>query len=371
MHTFLQIAQSVFNRELIDRPEIRYLDGPPEKTYEFTVEQLQSEQALPVDKRRGVEKMCFLQFITTNNVTTKTKFAFLNKTLSNIFINTNSKEKFLNYFTKIQKTYHVLSKFAYRYKFIKSQPLITKDVYMNDLKENQPRVFSFIQNNKKYLFAITDLVNILNTSLGNTIYFISEPLVCKNPYNNMPFNKSTLYNIYFFLQKCGFIMPQLFHQYFMTNFNLKIYGEENEELIRDYSIKQYVNKTTVDELAYEIRCVLDNCKWGKKLSIDPEFPNEDLVSVMRPYLELYYKGTYTMNESKRERCVKEYNYKIKQFVHHNKTFGRKYYTTVRSMAFKKSKHVPAFNSTCVGIRHDDSHDFQQSHIIEYDDFEDD
>jgi len=237
---------------------------------------------------------------------------------------------------------------------------------MNTLDEKQARVFSLIQNNKKYLFSITDLINILNNSLGNTFFFVSEPLSCKNPYTNIPFNKSTLYNIYFFIKKTDFIMPPMFHEYFKTNFNLRVYGEENDEMIRNYSIKQYVNNTETEELHNDIINILENDRYGKKLKIDREFPKEVLVNIMRPYLELYYKGTHTSDEQKREKYIDEFNCKIRNFYLYNKQFGRRYVKRMEQNAhpFKKDhKYVVSFEDKHISFYSNDrGDDFQTSHI---------
>jgi hypothetical protein len=366
MHTFLSTVQAVFNKEFENKIPIRYLDGTIEKQFDFYREQYENELLLPPEKRRGVEKQFFLIFISSGNVSIKARLRFFKDTCENIFMNENMREIFMKRFVKIQNTYRVLSKFAYRCKHKITKTFINKDVYLNTLDENGPRVFSVIQNKKKYLFSITDLVNILNTSLGNTFFFVSEPLPCKNPYTNMPFDKSTLYNIYFFIRKTGFIMPPLFHQYFLSNFNLCRFADENEDLIRDYSIKEYVNNAETEELYSEITSMLQADKPGRKIKIDIGFPKEKLVDIMRPYLELYYKGTHTQDEIKRERYADDYYYKIKRFHEHNKQFGRRFLSKVSlggNPFEKKYKYTESFNDKHINFCDAEPKDeFLTSHI---------
>jgi hypothetical protein len=324
MHTFSQIIQATFNQIYSKKPAIEYLDGSSEKTFSYYEKQRELDAELPYDKRHGLERQFLIMYMTKNEITTRSKFLFLQGVLENIFMNENAIQKFMSCFTKIQRIYHVLSKFAYTCKFKMTKILIDKDMYLGPLSESQPRVFSVVQNNKKYLFAITDLINILNTSLGNSFFFVAEPLPCKNPYTNLPFNKSTLYNIYFFIRRTCFVMPPMLHQFFVSNFNLTVYAYDNEELIRDYSIKQYINGADEDELYFEIINMLQSDKIGKKIKIDEDFPRDRLIHIMKPYLELYYKGTYTINETKRENYVTEYYNKIKRFYDYNKQFGRKH-----------------------------------------------
>ena len=57
----------------------------------------------------------------------------------------------------------------------------------------------------------------------NIIYFQSNtqvPFIYKNPYNNLLFNKSSLYNIYFAIKKSDYI----FHQYFLCLLNHTFHG---------------------------------------------------------------------------------------------------------------------------------------------------
>jgi len=366
MHTFLQITQAVFNLSFSNNVPVVYLDGSYETNYDFCKTQIENEALLPIEKKRGVEKQFFMMYVLKNWVTAKTKLQFFKETMENMFINDKTRVDFIAYYTKIQRTYHILSKFAYRYRHRITPILINKDMYLNILDEKQARVFSMVQNNKKYLFSITDLINIINSSLGNSFFFVSEPLPCKNPYTNLPFNKSTLYNIYFFIKSTSFIMPQLFHEYFKTNFNLRIFGEVNEEAIRDYSIKQYVNNAEIEELHDEILNIIENDRYGKKLKIDAEFPKERLVNIMRPYLELYYKGTYTSNETKREKYVRDFNCKMKNFYLYNKQFGRRYFKRafLTSEPFlRKHKYEVSFDDNHSSFYANDLRDdFQTSHI---------
>jgi len=366
MHTFSQIIQATFNQIYSKRPAIEYLDGSFEKTFSYYEKQSKLDAELPYDQRHGLERQFFVMYMTKNNITTTSKFLFLREVLENIFMNDQSIKKFMFCFMKVQRTYHTLSKFAYTCKFKMTKILIDKDIYLTPLVESQPRVFTLIQNNKKYLFAITDLINILNTSLGNSFFFVAEPLPCKNPYTNLPLNKSTLYNIYFFIRRSCFVMPHMIHRFFVSNFNLTVYAEDNEEMIRDYSIKQYIHGADEEEIYFEIINMLQSDKIGKRIKIDEDFPKDRLINIMKPYLELYYKGTYTMNDSKRETYVIEYYNKIRRFYEYNKLFGRKH--AERSFSSNVNFNKPrtykmVFNDKHISFNEkESSEDFLKSHI---------
>jgi hypothetical protein len=125
----------------------------------------------------------------------KEKFHYLNSVLSNIFLPERDKDSFFTYFSLIQKRYHALSRFAFLCKFKKANIQINTDIFLNPIESHHPHVMTLLQNNKKYLFTLTDLVNIINTALGNTDFFFAQPLTIKNPYNNLPFQKSTLLDV--------------------------------------------------------------------------------------------------------------------------------------------------------------------------------
>ena len=51
------------------------------------------------------------------------------------------------------------------------------------------------------------LKKIVQKSLSNSDEMYSDPLPIKNPYNNLPFSKSNLYTLYFFIKKSDYVMP--------------------------------------------------------------------------------------------------------------------------------------------------------------------
>jgi sRNA-binding regulator protein Hfq len=118
-----------------------------------------------------------------------------------MFIPNADKEQFLEYICIAQKHYNALSRFAYRLKFKKAPLKITTDLYMNDIDQNKFNVFTLLQNGFRYQFVISDLVNIINNNLAysHAIDFFIEPRIPKNPYNNIEFSITDMYNIYFFI----------------------------------------------------------------------------------------------------------------------------------------------------------------------------
>jgi hypothetical protein len=209
-------------------------------------------------------------FIISSEHSIKKKYKFIKQTLDNIFIENDVKYFFMKNIQKIQKTYFALNKFAFHYKFKKSKIIVNEDLYLNLIDEKAKNSISIYQDNSIYKFILSDLVNIINNSLSNSSYFFSEPLPCKNPFNNIPFNKSTLYNIYFTVKKYNMVVSELFHFYFLSNFNLTKFKEDYETFLRDYVIKNYVYSKNYDILYSEVMGMLNTTiiNYCKRIKID-------------------------------------------------------------------------------------------------------
>jgi len=258
----------------------------------------------------------------------KYKFSFLTNVLENMFYNEETKDLYFSYFSKIQKTHFAFMRFARFYKYKKAVVQISSDLYMNELDEKQRNVFVLFQNNCKYLFSASDLVNIMNNNLSNSYLFFSEPLIPKNPYNNIAFDIATLYNIYFFMKNRPFAMPVLYQQFFNVDFDLEIFREDNEQLIREESIKRYVYSTSPNILYNTVVSMIESLKSNnpkyKILCIHKNFPKTKLVEIMRPYLHLYYLSKFYVVGT--EKITNSYEILVKKFdlfVRFNPYFGRK------------------------------------------------
>jgi hypothetical protein len=254
---------------------------------------------------------------------TKTKFGFLSSIRDNKFYDDTTKQIIYEIFYEVQKKYNALNRLAYRYKYSRSPIAINTDLSLANIKSSNKNTIIILQNNQKYLFTLFDLKKIIDTSLSNSPYHFSHPLPIKNPYNNMPFEKSNLYNIYFFMKKSDFVIPTLFHQYFLCNFNLSKFQEENEVLIQKFHLTQYLRNLSSKDLKKEILFMLKQNKYSKKIKIDPEFPTDKLIEIFKPYLELFYKQSYSIDTNAKIMAKNELHIKLKVFYNFNPIFGRK------------------------------------------------
>jgi len=309
----------------------------------------------------------YYSYIREKNFLLKTKFNFFKKSTSNIFMTVNQKNIFMDFFQQIQKVYHAFSRLAYIYKFKKAKIQVSSDLFMNPLSSKQKNVFTLYQNNYKYLFTITDLNNIMLASLCNSINFFSFPQPCKNPYNNMYFNKSTLYNIYFFIKFRHHNVPILIQNYFKSYFNLDKFKSNNEALIREHTIKNYVYTTPVNELYEVVLEMFSGYKFHRKsIYVDEDFPKDKLVEIMRPYLHLYYKSKYSLESYQRYDAIDLLHAKMRKFILFNPQFGRKNIKLVQVM-FNKKKCIVTFNDSHVNFYKNSEaafHNFEKSHLLE-------
>jgi hypothetical protein len=253
----------------------------------------------------------------------KAKFLSFDKIYNNIFSAEKYKEDYLSFFYKIQKVYHAFSRISYIYKYKKTNIQVTNDLSFNPIKKHKTNTITILQCNAKYIFILSDLINIIENAISNTDNFFVEVLEIKNPYNNIPFNLSTLYNIYFKFKESTYNMSILFHLFFLSNFDKTSYALENEAIIREFAIKKFIYNSSTNVLYTKIIKMLRENEYSRKLVIHPKFSKDLIVTIMRPFL--YHKYIYLYGLEGIEKTLiykKILFYKLKKFYEYNPNFGK-------------------------------------------------
>ena len=268
----------------------------------------------------------FFQIFVNSPYTTKDKFDFYNKTNKNLFLNDITKQRFNDLFCKIQCVYGAFNslKRVFSYKYAKSNA--TTDMELNELVEGGKNVICLHHKNGKYLFKINDLLKIINNSLTNSHYFFSEPIAIKNPYNNLPFDKSNLYNIYFFIKFNTCYKADLLDKYFKVDFNLSEFYQQYEFLLREHIIKNYLIESTNSHLHKHITNMINEFNKihsNMKIRINSEFPEDKLITILKPYLTLYITSLYSLVAIVKSNSFAKLKYKLIKFYKFNPEFGRK------------------------------------------------
>lgn len=311
------------------------------------------------DKISGIDKIFFSIMCNESFKSYKNKFHFIEETLNNFYfsIKQNERDGFFNLFCKIQSIYHRLNRLVYLYKYKKSNLIIDTDLQLNKITENEPNVICIYHINSRYLFKIEDLLKIIYTSLTNSFLFFSEPISIKNPYNNVPFGKSILYYIYIYLAsnaKITFIKSKyldIFLKFKECNFDTTMFVNCYEHILREYAIKNHLNNTTKPTLLVEIKSMVDmfNNNFSKqinKITISEEFPEDDLIRIMKPYLYLHLTSCCSLVNKNKIEANKQLHKKLREFQCFNPQFGRKiirFKNVINNGKFKRVKSHIEFN----------------------------
>jgi hypothetical protein len=284
------------------------------------------QQIIQTEAQDSNSPTIFFQIFLNTSYTTKLKFDFYNKTNKNLFLNDITKQRFNDLFCKIQRIYGAFNRLKriFSYKYAKSNA--TTDMELNELVEGGKNVICLHHKNGKYLFKINDLLKIINNALTNSHYFFSEPIAVKNPYNNLPFDKSNLYNIYFFIKFNTCYKADLLEKYFKVDFNLSEFFQQYEFLLREHIIKIYLTDATNSHLHKHITNMIN--EFNKihptmRIKIDSEFPKDKLVTILRPYLTLYITSLYSLVTIIKSNAFAKLKYKLIKFYKFNPEFGRK------------------------------------------------
>ena len=245
--------------------------------------------------------------------------------------------QFLEILTLTQKHYNAFAKLANIYRY-KKQSAIENDLLLNPIIPKSPNAIEIydINSNSKFVFTLNDLISHIDTALSNTSNYFCEPLEIRNPYNNIVFKKSTLYNIYYKLKSSSFLMPVLYHYYFLCDFDIKMFALKYEEAIRDSYIQRMLYKTDEHTMMKHIRSMVKNLtKYDKQIHQDID--KTECIRVLRPYFYLYIISRFHIHGlTIKWRAQKLLIRRINELFYFNPKFGRIYIRTINGKRRKVS-----------------------------------
>lgn len=240
--------------------------------------------------------------------------------MKNRFIPNKEKDCFMEVYAKSRRTYIGFSKLAIIWRIKKAKQTLTTDLYMNEIDQTHRNSIMIHQNNTNYWFSLSDLLNQIETALLNSPCYFAEPLEPKNPYTNIPFPKSILYNIYFKHKNSTFLLSSIFHGFFLSEFDLYRFRIDNESTLREMSIRKNLHNADINTLFNEI---MSMCRVFR-IRVNTEVPKSELIQIMRPYFYLYMVSSYHIHgleKSSKARAV--LIRQIKALRKENPHFGRK------------------------------------------------
>lgn len=338
-----------------------------------------------------VQKINTTEYIEKNNIVqniTKTFFYnFLNYNLqshisilelisyiNSSFLSECDKQAYLMYVNKYMKTINGFRrlKLLYENKFYPTRFNIELES-MNELDINHKHTICIIQEKSKYYYKIQDIIKIINNRLCHSPNFFCNSLAILNPYTNIPFNKSTLYNIYFFIKNKTMIKSELFEIFFNENFELFSFKEKHASTIITHYVKSFVKNIENDHLLRGIKRMIkfiNRCiNKEHKILLSDDFPINIILTAFRPYYELFLNFMYCNDSQQKYNYKHMFLYKIEKFIMFNPFFGRTKIKVIRgdnNTIIQKQSIPIRSNFIPFNTKNDiQVHKFLNNHIREY------
>jgi hypothetical protein len=150
-----------------------------------------------------------------------------------------------------------------------------------------------------------------------------DPLIAKNPYTNIPFTKTELFNIYLELRLKGFRIPEFFQKFYECEFNIYEFRLKHDTELRDHGIKQYVKQSTATELYEDVLDMIKEQNLQKRIRIDSGFPINHFVKTMLPYLNMFFLGKYSFSSITRKYANIQLRLHLDKFASTNPIYGKR------------------------------------------------
>jgi hypothetical protein len=210
---------------------------------------------------------------------------------------------------RAQRAYHTLLRFADRFISRKARAYdCDTDLAMRPLAEIPPRLrITLVENRTIYRFRLGDLITIVEKRLCNADNFFPDPLAIVNPYTNLPFGLRSLYKIYSRCKSSNYTLPPLFHQFFLCGFDLDLFIDFNECMLKEHIIDEFAAHATPREkrrkvaaMIYHYRSYLSCISYSRE--------DHDVLHSRASHLLIHYlRSQFSLNPNvkfKSQRTVK-------------------------------------------------------------------
>lgn len=261
---------------------------------------------------------------------TKHRLVFYKNVIDNVFLYEGVKDIFAAWFARMQRTYWGFTRLAILWKRRIPKIQIYTDLYMNELDIGHLHTYSLMQRGNVYLFTLSNLVNLITTAITNSVHFRHAPLHVKNPYNNIEFSKSDLYNIYFRVLDTYIKVPFFLRRFFECDFNIYRFKMECEVELREKAIREYANTVDYREVFGDVEAMIRKYDTNRYIRISNGFDRKLVVKAFRPFLATYYLSLFSFDATQQTYCKLQLEREIPQFTYTNYLFGQRTGDNVRS-----------------------------------------
>ena len=230
-------------------------------------------------------------------------------------------------YIKSKHILNILNKFAKLYKWKKSVFYsIDTDLTFSPLKnfKNHHKI-TILENNTRYIFRLSDLINYWIVCLTNSEGLFSRPLIIKNPHTNIVISYHNLYNIYFKILDSGFNIPFYLNAFFICDMNIERFFYKFYPILKEDSIQNFIDSENMFEKFEQILNMLhDYRKEIDYITIAIAIPTSTKYLICKKFkkiLSSYLKSKYSCNPLiKKDESIRTKK-KLKKYIEKNPHFG--------------------------------------------------
>lgn len=193
------------------------------------------------------------------NNSPKYKYKYINQVLTKEYkfksaVFNKNKQIFCECLGYINRYYVAIVRFQRKFRLRKMKVFDIQETLecepMESIPENEK--IKIVQNNTLYTFYVNDFMSLFNNALLHVDYIMVLPRKPKNPYNNMEFTQTDLYNFYIHMRLHNQYWNQMVWLYYKLNMDTNKFYYKNMVYLREYGVKEYIRNEEPRQLMYEI-----------------------------------------------------------------------------------------------------------------------